>query len=73
MVLVNMLGQRRCLILVLLKLYMLYVYDSVVQSDNSRKQSLAMIKELVNVRMKEHKDYFKDNPIIIRKNSSAVL
>lgn len=46
-------------------IYMLYVYDSVVQSDNSRKQSLAMIKELVNVRMKEHKDYFNDNPIII--------
>ena len=44
--------------------YMLYVYDSLVQSDNSRKQSLSMIKKLVNVRMKEHKDYFKRNTVI---------
>lgn len=45
-------------------MHMLYVYDKIVQSENSRNQSLAALKKLVNERMLEHKDYFESNSVI---------
>ena len=45
-------------------MHMLYVFDKVVQSENSRNQSLCILKQLVNVRMLEHKEYFAKNDMI---------
>ena len=45
-------------------MHMLYVYDRIVQSENSRNQSLSALKNLVNERMLEHRDYFESNSVI---------
>ena len=45
-------------------MHMLYVYDRIVQSENSRNQSLSALKSLVNERMLEHRDYFESNSVI---------
>ena len=41
------------------------VFEMAALIDGMEKRLESVTEELVNVRMKEHKDYFKDNPIII--------
>ena len=44
--------------------HLLYVYDKVVTSDNTRTLRLQELKDLLNKRIVEHKDYFLHNSLL---------
>lgn len=44
--------------------HLLYVYDELVTSQNTRSIRILALRELVGVRMKQNKEYFIGNPII---------
>ena len=44
--------------------HLLYVYDLIVTSDNTRNQRLNELRNLVNIRCKKHADYFRTNQLL---------
>ena len=46
-------------------IHLLYAYDKVVASDNSRKLRLQELSDLVKKRMLEKKDYFTSNQLLV--------
>lgn len=44
---------------------MLYVFDKVITSKAIKETRYAELVELINVRMKKHKNYYKKNPTIV--------
>lgn len=45
--------------------HLLYVYDLIVTSDNTRNQRLNELRNLVNIRCKKHADYFRMNQLLM--------
>lgn len=44
--------------------HLVYVYDLIVTSDNTRIQRLGELRNLINSRCKRHADYFKSNQLL---------
>ena len=44
--------------------HLLYVYDKVVTSENTRKTRLAELRELIEIRMIRNKEYFRHNLLL---------
>lgn len=45
-------------------MHLLYVYDRVVTSENTRRTRLTELDDLFHKRMVTHADYFKSNPLL---------
>ena len=45
--------------------HLIYVYDRMITSANTRNRRIAQLKELVMIRCKQNESYFAGNPLLI--------
>lgn len=45
--------------------HLLYTFDKIVVTDNTRKHRIREFKNLIDTRMIEHKDYFSSNQLLV--------